>query len=392
MKYQIALAADLHLGVISAERQKKELEEIFFHDLEERSYLDAIIILGDLYDKKVYLNDKTTSVAIWFYQRLFEVARKKHAKIRIIYGTKSHEADQYNLVEQVPKEDLDFRVIYHAETEELFKGLHVLYLPEEYLYNKEEYYEDLIYNPKERYQYVFGHGIIDEIMTTGSQKSVENKRLHVPKFTIGDFKRCCSGEVYFGHYHIHSELQEFVYYVGSFNRWCFGEEEPKGYMLISYDTEEQSYSHDFFENTLTDKYHTIYYGYNHKIFTSESLLLKEFEHLERLIEKQVFQKIRCMVTIPENLPNPEFYLNMFKERFKFSKQIVVEFKSGYKSANRGVNSEAVEKVYKEYGFITDKSLSIEDTTSRFIEAKQKKKIPAERIKKFMVTENVMTLL
>lgn len=394
-KYTLAMIADIHLGVMNSERQKQELESCFFHDLDKMDELDAIIILGDLYDKKIYLNDRTTSVAIWFYNRIIDIARRKHSKIRIIYGTKSHEADQYNLIDQIPLYDVDISIIHTVQEETLFEGVNVLYLPEEHMYSKLDYYEHFLYNDEniEKYHYIFGHGIIDGIMKIPDKKE-DSKKLHVPRFTVGELMNVSCGEIYFGHYHVHSsyDARNFIGYVGSFNRWIFGEEETKGYMVSTYKPKKKKFSNKFIENTMADKYHTIYYEYDSGIYEDEENLLKEFKKIESLIDNDVYQKIRLMISIPENLENTEFYITAFKEKFKFNNHVKIEFKNGYIEKHRMVDKETADDVYEKYGFITNRNLEMEDITSRFIEEKQHVKIPKERVRKYMDAKTLNDIL
>ena len=178
MKYHFVIISDLHLGVMDIERQKEELNDIFFRDIELLDPLDAIIVTGDTYDHKIYLNDKTTDLCIWFYQTLFQIAEEKHAKVRFVYGTKSHEADQYNLINRFTNMAINVKVIKTVEEEELFPGVFVLYLPEEHIFNKTKYYQEFLYDEecKNRYEYVFGHGVIDQLMKTGPSSKEEPKR------------------------------------------------------------------------------------------------------------------------------------------------------------------------------------------------------------------------
>lgn len=390
--FRVAMIADVHLGVLPVKQQMTELGEIFFHDLRQLDALDLIVVLGDVYDRKIYVNDRTTDLAIWFFQELIQIAREKHAKVRLIYGTKSHEANQYNLLTQVPTFGVDIQVIDRAQAEQI-DGLQMLYLPEEHLYSKTEYYKELLYECQEKYQYIFGHGVINEIMKSDKEdleKKKESVRLHVPKFTIGDFKQCCDGQVFFGHYHIHSEYDDFVHYVGSYSRWKFGEEEPKGYMISEY--KKGKYANNFIENPLTPKYHTIFYGYDHRIFSSEDELIKEFQKIESLIEQGVFQFIRCMINLPSTLDNPDFYVNAFRERFRFSTNVKVEYGNGSTERVRVADKEKAKKLQDEYGYINEATDNIEVVTSKFMEQDMGKQISPDRIKQYMEAKTIHDLL
>nr|DAK39036.1 MAG TPA: putative DNA double strand break repair [Caudoviricetes sp.] len=378
--YQIAIIADLHLGVLPAQEQKEELDQVFFHDLKLMEKLDLIVLCGDTYDHKFYVNDKTTDLCLWFYQELFTIALAKHAKIRIIYGTKSHEADQYNLLYRFYKLDVDVKVIDFASEEEIFPNINVLYLPEEHIYNKREYYEEFLYNAEKQYDYIFGHGVIDDIMTTGKKQKEDGKRLHVPHFASGELVDICKGFVFFGHYHIHSSMKGKVYYIGSYNRWEFGQEEPKGYMISNYCNGK--YDCEFVENSYARTYKTFRYGYNHKIFESSDELLKEFLRLENMIQKGIYNKIRCMVNIPLTIDNPEFYILSFNERFKHNPDIKVEITNGYQEEKRNVNKEELKEVVDQFHFVLE-DIDIKDKISKFIEMKRDRKISGDKVKLYL---------
>lgn len=378
--YTMALLADLHLGVLPIEQQKKELDRVLFHNLLHMKKLDLIVICGDTFDHKIYVNDTTTDLCIWFFKQLFSVANIKDAKIRVVYGTQSHEANQYNLI---PWEyDVDVKVIKTASEEEIFPGVSVLYLPEEHIYDKHEFYNDFLYqeDQKNKYDYIFGHGIIDEIMSTGKKEKESSKRLHVPHFTVGELLQVCKGKVYFGHYHIHSEMKEKVFYISSFSRWQFGEEEPKGYMVSTYT--DGKIKEVFVENTEALRYKTFRYGYQHEIFTSQEELLHEFQRLENLISMDAYDKIRCMVNIPLTIENPGYYVTMFTERFRHNQKIKVEFTNGYVEEKKKINKEELQEVTDHYHFVLE-DLEIKDKISKFVELKLNREIPADKVKTYL---------
>ena len=385
MKYHFAIISDLHLGVMDIERQKEELNDIFFRDIELLDPLDAIIVTGDTYDHKIYLNDKTTDLCIWFYQTLFQIAEEKHAKVRFVYGTKSHEADQYNLINRFTNMAINVKVIKTVEEEELFPGVFVLYLPEEHIFNKTKYYQEFLYDEecKNRYDYVFGHGVIDQVMKTGPSSKEEPKRLHVPSFSVGELLHACRGEVFFGHYHIHSDVKDRLHYVGSYNRWIYGEETPKGYMTAFYDMDEGTYESEFIENVKALRLITLRYGFNHNIFKSSDSLLQELDKIERYISNDLADGVRCIFNIPPDIENPEFVIHTINERFKFRSDIKTEITNGYVDEKRKINKEELQEVVDHYRFVLDKNLEIEDKLNQFIELRKERSIGKEKVKKYL---------
>ena len=127
--------ADEHFGVIDADKLYEEHNRVILDYLRTLDKLDIIFIAGDFFDHILYLNESHANKACLFMDELVYYARKLHAKIRIVYGTESHECNQYNIFfNRFFHNDVDLRVINIADEEELFDDFWVLYLPEEYIY------------------------------------------------------------------------------------------------------------------------------------------------------------------------------------------------------------------------------------------------------------------
>ena len=94
MKYKGVVISDVHHGVMDAKKLENELE-LFLKHIREMNKLDFIIICGDYFDRKLYLNDKSSESSIRVMDKIVNIAKYKEAKIRVVFGTKSHESDQY---------------------------------------------------------------------------------------------------------------------------------------------------------------------------------------------------------------------------------------------------------------------------------------------------------
>ena len=261
MKYNGIIISDIHFGATDPDILKRELIEVFLYYLENMKKIDFIIINGDYFDHKIYLNEKASDYSIAFMDKLVNISKKHKCPIRLVYGTESHEVNQYTIFSMY-KEDknLDFKVIYTVNEEELLPDLNVLYLPEEHIYSKPEYYKDY-FNNKNKYDYVFGHGVIQEVMTHISRNTSkkESDRKKVPVFSSSELMDICKGQVYFGHYHINTNINDKIFYVGSFSRWVHGEMKEKGFYHITCDTDKEKYTQKFIENYLERKYITYTY-------------------------------------------------------------------------------------------------------------------------------------
>ena len=317
MKYNGVIISDIHFGATDPNDLKKELSEVFLYYLENMKKIDFIIITGDYFDHKIYLNEKTSDYAISFMDKLVNIAKRNKCPIRLVYGTESHEVNQYTIFSMYKdSKDIDFKVIYTVSEEELLPNLEVLYIPEEYIYSKSEHYKKYFKNTN-KYNYIFGHGVIQEVMTKASRLSStkENERKKVPVFSSSELLSICKGQVYFGHYHINTNMNDTIFYVGSFSRWIHGEMEPKGFYHTIYDIDKDCYSQKFIENYLAKKYITYTYGYNSSVMNSEEDLLNELTRKDKLISIEESDHVCYVFNIPENHPNPEFIINILNERY-----------------------------------------------------------------------------
>ena len=386
MKYHGIVISDIHFGAFNSDILMKELYSIFIKYLESLSTLDFIVITGDYFDHKTFLNERFTKHAIQFMDKLVSIAKIHKCPIRIVYGTESHEVGQYSAFSiYSDDESLDFKVIHTVEEEELLPDMNVLYLPEEFIYSKKEYYKDY-FEKKDHYDYIFGHGVIQEVMTQASkstEKHSDTTRKKVPIFTTSELISICKGQVYFGHYHVNTNIMDKVFYVGSYSRWIHGEEEPKGFYHIQCKPSKEKYEQEFIENSLARKFVTYHYGYDSKVIESEESLLSELEKKDRIAEANEGDHVRYVFNIPEDHPNPEFVMRILNERYKFNDSIKVNVTNGYVEKKKSINRKSLNDAMDEYPMIFDKSVKIENKVMYFIKKKFDRDVDLEQIKKYL---------
>ena len=375
-KYNGVVISDVHVGAIPIEKLYQEYKYQFIDRIKKMKDLDYVIICGDWFDHKLFLNEKESYYSYKMIQDLIDVC-KKDIKIRFVYGTESHECNQYDIISTITR--VDIKVIKYVEEEELFPDLHILYVPEEHILDKKEYYKKYFNNEK-KYDYVFGHGIIREGMREAAVKNDNqgSKRKKVPVFSTAELRKICKGQVFFGHYHVNTDLDD-VFYVGSFTRWEFGQEEPKGFYEINCDIEKEKYKEKFIENTMAEIFQTISYGYQNPVFQNVDSMEKKLNEIDKLIDTKAFDNIRFQFNIPSDCENPEFIMNYIKERYKFKENIKVNFTHGYIEEKRKHEKEELKKENDKYAFIFDKNMPFENKTAYFINIEYNREIPVERV-------------
>lgn len=350
---RILLMADIHIGSI------KDINYIYniTTDILEKELCfkktDAVVILGDYFDRLFKVNEEYTSLAINIMSYLVRLCQKSNTKIRLIYGTESHEMGQYKLFNyHLNESGVDLKIIDTVMKEELLSGINVLYLPEEYVESKESHYKEYLYS-NNSYDYIFGHGIIVEGMPmmqfdTGA-KSNEKK---VPHFKSGELLSICKLCV-FGHYHVHNE-----YYLGSLFRDSFGEEEPKGYGII------EDYKLTFIENPHAYIYKTYTFEEDSEIYKNSDNIIKEIKKVkyenEKIFKGEINGRIRLIFKTPKDL-DPSFRENLRSLLFndKYISPLI-------KESSLDLAEEVQEVIDQEYDFILDNSLIVTDKIHQFI--------------------------
>jgi len=252
--------ADIHIGgKHDINNLKSEL--IFFLNFCSNYKPNIIVILGDLFDKKITVGSIHDQLCRWFFFELL----KLNCYVLYEYGTQSHECNAIDSYKEFIGQKFQ---VYKIATNNYIDGLHILHLPEEYENDKEKYYKPFFdAGKKDKYDFIFGHGILSTVPFL--DKIYGKKKSNKIVFFAEDFKDIVNGSVDFGHYHINTETKDgLLNYPGSFSRDSFGEEKPKGFYIREYDTnKKQIIKKEFIENKLAPIYKTI----NSKILSEEKL-------------------------------------------------------------------------------------------------------------------------
>lgn len=382
MKIKGLIFADLHIGAMNLTQQYSEIENVLFASIKKYKP-DFIISLGDFFDHKASLNDSLSYYSFLVFTKIISICEEIgiSPKIRFVYGTESHEWKQYKIIETA-KTNFDIKVIHYCEDEELFPDFNVLYIPEEYVYNKSEYYSKYLSNAK-KYDYIFGHGVIREVMKEAALSSDkdESKRKKVPVFSTGELMYACKGQTYFGHYHINTNINDDVIYCGSLNRWIFGEEDPKGMYYIEKKNDE--YDNIFIENEYAEIYKTIYFGYDNRIFKDMVLLNNKLSQINDMIRDGVINKVRFEFNIPPDIDNPEYIIKVINDKYKFNQNVKINIVNGYIDEKRKKDKEELDQWNIENAPLLDPNKSIEEKVSYFISVEYKRDITPEKIKIYL---------
>lgn len=379
-KYKGAIIADIHAGAFNGAILYKELKEGFISHLKEMNKLDFIIIAGDLFDTKISLNSDNTKFIFEFLKDIMKIAIKHNASIRIIKGTESHDNQQLDTLLPLLNPSCNIKIINTVTDEYLFDDFHVLYIPEEYMKDKDDFYKDYF---NQRYDMIFGHGMVNEVAFASKSQMSEVTMSKAPIFKTQNLIDICYGPIFFGHIHKHQRIKEHMYYVGSYSRWCFGEDEDKGFMTVSYDTETYDYKTKFIVNELARTFDTIVIDYNSSFYKSV-MNNNPTDEIQRIIDvanAQKADKLRIIFNIPEDYEQPGLLISLINDVFSKHNNVKVVINNNAKNIRtKKETEERTQMLLSTYDFLFDKSIPTDEKLVRYIKIKYNKDIDIDRMR------------
>ena len=232
---RIVNIGDVHWGAVPPERLEAEFDQVVFPWLMGETF-DALIQLGDWFDKRLSLDSEDAKAAMRILVRLCQICQARGVPFRILRGTLSHDYFQLQNYHPLETEYPTFRIVSQAGHEELLPGFDVLWMPEEYPTDYSDYYSQFLFDQEDGsglvYDAIFGHGEIDVAANWSSMNEGERHYGGTPCHAAELLMAHASGPIWFGHVHNRFRHKKRLGYPGSLTRWCQGEEDPKGFDVL----------------------------------------------------------------------------------------------------------------------------------------------------------------
>ena len=368
--FVVAFIADIHFGSMKSNLLYEQLQKRFLKKLKKKR-IDMVVIGGDLFHNIITMNYSTSHIVLMFMKDLIETCIKNGIRyIRVIQGTMSHDNNQlHNFHMFENRTDIDFKIIMTVQTETLAEGIDILYLPEEYMNNPQEYYEEYL-DVRKKYDFVFGHGMVEEVAFVAKKQESENTMSRAPIFNTKQLLGTCKGPIYFGHIHIRTTVKKHFHYPGSFSRFKHGEEDDKGFYICAYSPISHKYVHEFIVNDLAP------------IYTAITVTVKDHyrEHPEDIVE---FVKNISADYIKINLiieTDCSYAIQYLTNTYRECSNIKIDVKNVAQLKREIEEEELHDKIMEKYDFVFDKGLSTYETIQKFIKVKHGKDISLDTIK------------
>lgn len=357
---------DIHFGKKDDIKLYEELKEGFISKIHEKgNEIDFIILQGDLYDRILKLNEIGGKLVIDFINELCDLSIKYDFKLRIIKGTKTHDYNQLQVFKNLEGKFINLKIINTVQEEEILEDVFVLYIPEEYVDNVNEYYEEY-FNLEEgsKYDYIFGHGMFDFVAFNSEENDSERIVKNAPTFKSKDLADISYSSIIFGHIHDRTQYKNKIFYTGSFSRFAFGENKNKGYIENYYCQDNLETITKYIDNTLAPKYITL------------DLDTMDFDNAEDQISfindiKEEYDFIRI-----RSSENTENNIDLLKKLLNEDHSVKIEI-------NKNIIEE--DKVDEKYLFIIKREYDLPTTIQKYIKIKYNKDISSSLV------QNVISL-
>ena len=250
--------------------------------------LDAIFILGDIFDKLLSTASVEYKLTIEWICGIASYCAKNNIKLRILEGTPSHDMGQPAIFAGIFKSagiKVDYKYFDTIEVEYIEEyDKHILYIPDEILPSATEIEtavsKKLATLGLEKVDLTMMHGMF------GYQLHFESDHKHDEAYYLSITK----GLIHIGHIHKASQLDRIVA-GGSFDRLAHNEEEEKGMVYVSYSAITKDYIHRRLINTYAVPYITI----DIKDTIKPDMLYKRIRHALKKHKRQSPAYIRLRV-------------------------------------------------------------------------------------------------
>lgn len=377
------MLADIHWGKSkNPQFFYEEIKELIIDRLDKLKVLDAIIICGDFWDRVISLHHPTANWAIHFIQDLLKLCNDKNCKLRVVMGTRSHDNDLlkwFHIVNRSNSYTVDISVINSVSEEQLFEDTKVLYIPEEYVTSYENHYEE--YFIKDKYDMIFGHGLIDKASFAAVNQESELTSPSAPIIKSEDLLNICKGPIFFGHIHTRMTFYNRIHYVGSISRFAHGEEEDKGFYMLYYTPDNNNFKSEFIINEKAPEYKTLKYI----VEDQDRMVLFNDIKKDVLDTQNTYENpnIRVKVSINKESGEDKSFIMSLTREFSNTKNVKLLISTLSKEKQIMERDRAAKEIMDEYSFLFDDNIDIDIKITKYISKKKHKDLTPDRVRQIL---------
>lgn len=382
MRYSIVTLADIHWGAMDSTLMYQNLELVLQFIQKMKDQLDLVVIAGDYFDYRLQLNSKTALLAVEWFDRLIRTCKDSGVKrVRMFKGTSDHDNDQLEVFRPTYEtEDPFFRLYDKTISEEVLPGFRCVFCPDENINLREyhrTYQSQFIPSP----DIGFFHGNFDWKLPSIEFDRIQSHSIATMIYEYIKFARLIKGPLISGHWHVACE-HEAMYYVGSYDRWAFDEEEPKGFLYTEYDTDSHSYFMYRIQNPLAREYKTLY------ISDENVKAPSEFSELTTTVDNLLCDnpdmKLRVVYIVSTDDSSTMLAFNTFQKKYATTSRVKITVKNLFNRERKKEKKQQTQIEASQYGYVFDTDLhKIPLIIQQFIKDKRGVDIDIDVVGKFV---------
>lgn len=382
MIYNIVVLADIHCGVIDPTYQYDNLELVNIF-IKKYSNIDLLVINGDYFDAILSMNSKPAILAIqWFHRLIKELKENNVKKVRVVKGTQDHDNMQLEVFRELEDNNGFFKIFNTCTFEETLPNLKAIYCPDENINAKE--YMEIYSNQILQYPNIgFFHGSFDVVLPNIVVQLSEETSAKNIIYEYDLWSKIITGPMISGHWHNHMEYGSLIY-VGSFDRWVFGEDEDKGFAFIRFDTTTNEYYYKQIVNEFANKYITfnidthIYSSIEEYSFVINKIL-EVLDNKDDIVET----KIRIVINVTDDKTINDEFITSVKQYFANNRLVKITMKNKLKRKKKEEEVKKNKESSEKYGFILNNKLTEAEIIRQFIKESKDKEIDIAIIDRYI---------
>ena len=182
-------------------------------------------------------------------------------------------------------------------------------------------------------------------------------------FMYEDLEALIHGPFVAGHWHTGDEYRHLTY-VGSFDRYSFGEDEMKGFCIYEYNTETEEYRKVKIPNFLAHVFKT------YEVYISQYKGVEEYQALMQAVDANLAadpeMQIRILVRIDEDRPDTDQQIENLKFYYASERRVHFTIVNKLHKDEKKKKKEIKKKLDKTYGFFYYKHLTVAQKIHKFI--------------------------
>ncbi len=281
---KIVSISDIHLGATRIEHTvvPTNIRKTLFPILDDS--VDLLVIAGDFYDGPLDMSGPFSYDAMLLIKEISILADTHGFIVRILQGTFTHDRGQNQFFKLFGDDHIKLVSVLDIETiAEL--GITIMYKPDNLPYsNAMERMGALLKSyDLTTVDILVNHGYFKHLLPAGIP--------HIPSNTLDAdaIRAYVDGFVLNGHVHTPGVYKNVVNN-GSFDRLKHGEEEAKGFYVVTYDSTSHKSTYEFVENINATLFNTI------DVSPHEPDLEKCRQHVDKLLDKMDAGDVSTSVT------------------------------------------------------------------------------------------------